>query len=213
MFRAKQIILACASVEAFHINVKSSCHNLCIYMDPQTHEETKRELLKGSLTFIHAYIFSDSANIGCLAGSSWMLENSPHREFGRGGFHLIFFCDALQAQFSRTTVEPLQMSPPPSKCAVPDLFQERVASVLTPLHTTFGPALHASGPFSAVAREEKLPFSPWALIHPCLSERSVLLWLQSLCPSVSTAEKLIKLNRLRLKHQQWVQTSSVMHVK
>lgn len=138
ILKAKHIILAGASEEAFDIRWPSSMSQP-LRLPPDTRGNKR-------FPFIYAYIFSDFTNVGHLVGSSLMWENSPHRQF-RAGFFTWFFWVSLQARFSRTTVEPLLMPPPLSKCAVPDEFHERVACVLTLSHTTFGPVLHASGPF------------------------------------------------------------------
>lgn len=146
IFKAKQIILARASGRLWTSNVLPSCHNLCIYMGFGTLEGTKGPL-KGKFTFIYAYTFSVFTNVQVAdwLAAAWC-EKTAHTDSFVGILHLNL-CVSLQAKFSRTTVEPLQMSPSLSKSAVPDLFHARVASVSTLLHTTFGPVLHASGPF------------------------------------------------------------------
>lgn len=120
-----------------------SCHNLCLYMGLGTLEGTKGAPPKGKFTFIYAYTFFVFTNVQVAdwLAAAWC-EKTAHTDSFVGVLHLNL-CVSLQVRFSRTTVEPLQMS----KSAVPDLFHARVASVSTLLHTTFGPVLHASGPF------------------------------------------------------------------
>lgn len=124
-----------------------SCHYLCIYMGLGTLEGTKGAPLKGKFTFIYAYTCSVFTNVQVAdwLAAAWC-EKTAHTDSFVEVLHLNL-CVSLQVRFSRTTVEPLQMSPSLSKSAVPDLFHARVASVSTLLHITFGPVLHASVPF------------------------------------------------------------------